>query len=161
MSSVKLPSGVPAELLDALTRSQNQLDGRLKSVDERKDELASDVERRRFIGLALKGGTVVAGILLAAGILTETQNQAAGIVVLVVVALERLFANLDRLMTNTAARDAYKRVRRQTENAHEAGIVPLIAIRDSKPEEFVRKLTTLTESLRLRLSTTADPPVSG
>lgn len=144
------------ELADAVERSQNQYQGRIEQVDTRIMELSGEERRRKWTAVALKVITVTLGIVLVPGVLKDWQVQTIGVVILLIVALERIFANHGRLVSITSARDAYTRIRRQTEDVHERDVLPIIKTRESKPREAANKLIDLNEKLRAMLAATSD-----
>lgn len=152
---MEAPRGLEKELADAVERSQNQYEGRIKQVDDKIQALSREERRRKHTATALKVTTVVLGIALAPGILQQWHVQAIGIVILLIVALERVFANHGRLVSITSARDAYARIRRETEDVHERELLPIIKIRESKPQDAANKLIALNEKLRSMLATTS------
>ena len=147
---------LPKDLQDAVALVQNQLLGRVTDLDDRVRALGSEVKRRKFIAVVLKVVSVLSGIIVATGFAATSVMQVLGGLIPTIAALERVFANLNRLLAVTAAKNAYERIRRQMVAAHDREIVAVVKIRDREPQKAADKLITFVGHLRDRLSVTCD-----
>ncbi len=147
---------LPKDFQDAVRLVQSQLRQRQTEVDNRTSALTSEAASRRAVALALKVVTVLSGIVIATGFLQDRVVQVIGGIVPAVVALERIFANLPRLLAVTAAKNAYQRIRRQLQAKHDAQIIEVVRIRDRKPEEAANALITFAGALRDLLAASSD-----
>jgi hypothetical protein len=91
--------------------------------------------------------------VIATGFLHQNIVQVIGSIVPAVAALERVFANLSRLLSISAAKNAYERVRRQTVAEHNRQIIAVVQIRDREPEKAAQTLISFVGRLRDRLAT--------
>jgi len=146
---------------DALKRSQNQFKGRLKEVRDLSKNLGREGDIRKVIAVLLKVAIVVCGIIIASGLLKESAVQIIGVVVLIVVAVERVFANIERLMAVIAAKSALDRIERRCIDIHESDILKVIPLRDPDPSKAASLETSLTEKLRKELATAVDQAIIG
>jgi hypothetical protein len=157
---------ISKELEDALELAQTQFESRLKQIHTRSAELDTEHTTRHRRAKMLKSFTVVCGVLVASGFtdnvsfplagVNATVSQLLGVGVLLIVGLERVYANFDRLVTVTAARDALERAARQAEDSFEGRQKQFQVIRDSKPVKSAEGLLSLLEEIRGKLADVID-----
>jgi len=148
--------GLPSDLQDAVALVQKQLKARISDRDARVSALGAEAKRRKVIAIVLKVVSVLSGIVVATGFAATSIMQVLGGLIPAIAALERVFANLNRLLAVTAAKNAYERIRRQTVAAHDREIVSVVKIRDRDPQAAADKLISFVGELRNRLSETCD-----
>lgn len=145
-------TALPTDLQDAAALVQRQLKQGLSRLDQRVSQLGQQEKRRRTIAAVLKIVSVISGVVIAIGFFSKSVLQVIGGLVPIMVGLERAFANLDSLLSVTAAKNAYERMRREIVASHNRGVVNVIRIRDRQPAEAADALIKLVESLRDQLA---------
>jgi hypothetical protein len=144
--------GLPKDLHDAVALVQKQLNQSLASLDTRAKALGREGIHRRRVAILLKVVSVLSGIVIATGFLQHSIVQVLGGIVPAVAALERVFANLSRLLAVSAAKNAYERIRRQTVARHDREIITVIKVRDRDTEKAANSLISFVGKLRDRLA---------
>jgi hypothetical protein len=135
---------------------QTQLREQLEAVDGRIAALSTEGISRRRMAVWLKVVSVLSGLVIATGFLAQGVVQVLGGIIPAIVALERVFANLSRLLAVTAAKNAYERIRRQTVARHNQQIVNVVKIRDTDTKNAAETLIVFVGELRDKLSSTED-----
>lgn len=137
-------------LSDAVAVSNQQLLGGLSELDNNVVKLEKEINRRSTIGTFLKVIVVVSGVVIATGFLTGWNwiIQLIGGFISLVTALERIFANVEVLLTKVAGRDAYSRIRREIANKHDSKILDIIQIRDNNPAEAAKQYIKVQSEIR-------------
>ena len=90
--------------------------------------------------------------MIATGFLRQSVVQVLGGIIPCVAALERVFANLSRLLAVTAAKNAYDRVRRAVVARHNHEIVDVVRIRDRQPKTAADNLVNMDRKLNKLLA---------
>lgn len=137
-------------LSDAVAASNQQILGGLAELDKNVTTLDKEIKNRTGIGTLLKVIVVVSGAVIATGFLTDWNwlIQVIGGVITLITAVERIFGNVDTLLTKVAGRDAYSRIRREIVNKHEAKIIDVIKIRDTQPKEAADEYIKVQSEIR-------------
>lgn len=151
LDSHQFPS-LPSDFKDAAALVQKQLVESIKSLDTRVIELEAEAKNRKNIAILLKTVSVVSSLIILSGFASVHWAQILGGIITAIVALERVFANMNRLLAVSASIGAYERVRLQVKAAHNRNIINVIKIRDRKPEESADKLIQLVGQLRDQLA---------
>lgn len=141
-------------LSDAVALSNQQLLGRLSELDNNVVKLDKEINNRTTIGTVLKVIVVVSGVVIATGFLTGWNwiIQLIGGFISLITAVERIFGNVDVLLTKVAGRDAYSRIRREIVNKHEAKIIDIVQIRDTTPVEAAKQYIQIQSEIRAQIS---------
>jgi hypothetical protein len=145
---------LPADFRDAAALVQRQFKESIDSLDVRTEALRAEHQRRKLTALALKVISVLSSLIIATGFAAGNIAQLLGGVITGMAALERVFANMSRLLAVAAAKGAYERVRRQVVSSHNQKIVDIVKIRDREPEKSADLLITSVGSLRDELAKT-------
>lgn len=137
-------------LRDAVALSNQQLLGGLSELDNNVVKLDKEINSRTTIGTVLKVIVVVSGVVIATGFLTGWNwiIQLIGGFISLITAVERIFGNVEVLLTKVAGRDAYSRIRREIVNKHEAKILDIIQIRDTNPIEAAKQYINVQSEIR-------------
>lgn len=137
-------------LNDAVAASNQQILSGLTELDKNVLKLDIEVKRRTAIGTLLKVVVVVSGAVIATGFLTGWNwiIQVIGGIIILITAVERIFGNVDVLLTKVAGRDAYSRIRREIVNKHEAKIIDIIQIRDTTPGDAAKQYIQVQSEIR-------------
>jgi hypothetical protein len=137
-------------LNDAVAASNQQILGALADLDKNVSRLDKEVKNRTTIGTLLKVVVVVSGAVIATGFLTGWNwlIQVIGGVITLITAVERIFGNVDILLTKVAGRDAYSRIRREIVNKHEAKIIDVIQMRDPTPVDAAKEYIKVQSEIR-------------
>lgn len=101
---------IPNDLQDAAALVQQQLKESVASLQLRISELEAEYKRRRTIATILKVVSVVSSLIVLSGVTQDILVQILGGIITGIAALERIFANMSRLLTVAAAISAYERV---------------------------------------------------
>ena len=147
---------LPNDFRDASALVQEQLKESINSLDTRIAELNTEQGRRKLTALALKVVSVISSIVIATGILGGLSVQVLGGAIAGIAALERVFANMSRLLAVAAAKGALDRIRRQVVAQHNKKIVQVVQYRDREPEKSAQLLIKFVGELRDSLATTKD-----
>jgi hypothetical protein len=143
---------LPADFKDAAALVQAQFKESIKSLDNRIEALRAEHQRRKVVAVALKVISVLSSLIIATGFLASSVAQVLGGIITGMAALERVFANVGRLLAVAAAEGAYERVRRQIVSSHNQKIVDIVKIRDREPEKSADLLIASVGSLRDELA---------
>ncbi|EZH75038.1 hypothetical protein ATO12_09940 [Aquimarina atlantica] len=129
--------------------SNRNFKGWLDNLDIEVDKLTTLIKSKKTIAIVLKLIVVVSGILIASGFLKDLDIvvQIIGAVVLLITAIERVFANLDKLLSIVAAKNAFSRVRREIVRIHTTRLGPILGLKETEPEKAGRKIIELQEEL--------------
>ncbi len=143
-------SGLDKGLSDAVALSNQQILGGLAELDNNVVKLDKEIRNRTTIGTVLKVIVVVSGVVIATGFLTGWNwvIQLIGGFISLITAVERIFGNVDTLLTKVAGRDAYSRIRREIVNKHEAKIIDIVQIRDTTPAEAAKQYIQVQSEIR-------------
>jgi hypothetical protein len=147
---------LPKDHQDAVRLVQKQLKEQMEALDRRVTALTGEQKRRRIVAIVLKVISVLSGIVIATGFLQQNIVQVLGGIVPAIAALERVFANLSRLLSISAAKNAYERIRRQTVAEHNRQIIAVVEIRDREPAKAATILTKFVGRLRDRMAAAED-----
>jgi hypothetical protein len=139
---------LPKDFRDAAALVQSQFNEAVQALDRRTNALASEQRRRKIIAAVLKVVSVLSGLVIATGFVNQSVGQILGGIIPGIAALERVFANLSRLLAVTAAKNAYDRIRRSIVARHNNEIVEVVKIRDREPEKAADKLIGFVGKLR-------------
>lgn len=101
---------------------------------------------RRIWAYGLKAIAVFSGIAIAAGVSEETAHI-LGITVAVVVALDSLFSNHERMGAVTKASQAYKSLLNEVRRRHQRELIPILKLKEADPENAKNSLLNLVSSL--------------
>jgi hypothetical protein len=137
-------------LSDAVALSNQQLLGGLSDLDKNVVKLNKEISTRATIGTVLKIIVVVSGVVIATGFLTNWNwvIQVIGGFISLITAVERIFGNVDVLLSKVAGRDAYSRIRREIVNKHEAKIIDIVQVRDTTPIEAAKEYIKVQSEIR-------------
>ncbi|TSE04002.1 MULTISPECIES: hypothetical protein [Aquimarina] len=121
----------------------------LVNLDTEVENLDKTTKTRKYTATILKLIVVISGIVIASGFLKDADIivQIIGAVVLLITAIERVFANLDKLLSTVAAKNAFNRVRREVVRIHTNRIRPILGLKETKPEEAAKKIIELQSEL--------------
>lgn len=144
--------GLTKDYQDAVQLVQAQLREHLASLDSRVQMLVAEQRRRKTVAIILKVVSVLSGLVIATGFLAHSVVQVLGGVIPAIAALERVFANLSRLLAVTAAKNAYERVRRHVVARHDQQIVDVVKIRDTNPKKAADTFIAFAGGLRDKLA---------
>ena len=145
---------LPTDFRDAAALVQKQFKESIASLDVRIEALRVEHQRRKVTALALKVISVLSSLIIATGFVAGNIAQILGGIITGMAALERVFANMSRLLAVAAAKGAYERVRRQIVSSHNQKIVDIVKIRDREPEKSADLLIASVGSLRDELAKT-------
>lgn len=148
--------GLPSGFRDAASLVQKQFLESLDSLDVRATSLGAEEQRRKTTAITLKVISVLSSLVIATGFVHGSIAQILGGTITGMAALERVFANLSRLLAVAAAKAAYDRVRRQVVALHNQKIIEVIKIRDSEPEKSANMLIDFVGHLRDLLAKAKD-----
>jgi len=148
--------GLPADFRDAAALVQKQFAESLDSLDSRTVALGAEERRRKITAYSLKVISVLSSLVIATGFLEGSGVQILGGAIAAMAALERVFANVSRLLAVAAAKSAYERVRRKVVALHNQKIVEVVKIRDSESEKSANLLISFVGELRDLLAKTKD-----
>lgn len=147
---------LPNDFRDAAALVQKQFRESIASLDKRTEELRKEHQRRKMLATTLKVVSVLSSLIIATGFLAANFAQVLGGVITGMAALERVFANMSRLLAVAAAKGAYERIRRQIVSIHNQKIVDIVRIRDREPEKSADLLIVAVGKLRDDLAKTRD-----
>ena len=141
----KISSGLKKEL----EFSNKQFKEWLDNLDTEVTDLDKDVKSRKRTALILKIIVGVSGLVIASGFLKELDIvvQIIGFVVLLIKLIEESFANLDKLLSIVAAKNAFSRVRREVVKIHTTKLGPILGLKESDQEAAGRKIIELQADL--------------
>ena len=151
----KFPT-LPKDEQDAVALVQRQFREAIQEIDQRTSALNKEQRRRKIVAIVLKVVSVVSGLVIATGFLRQSVVQVLGGIIPCVAALERVFANLSRLLAVTAAKNAYDRVRRAVVARHNHEIVDVVGIRDRQPKTAADNLVNMDRKLNKLLADTKE-----
>jgi hypothetical protein len=142
---------LPKDVQDAANLVQAQFIESLAALDARVAALGAEQSLRKKVAILLKVVSVLSGLVIATGFVTGSAAQVLGGFIPGIAALERVFANLSRLLAVSAAKNAYERIRRSVVARHSRFIVDVVKIRDRDPEKaanlFIKTNGTLRDDL--------------
>ncbi len=145
---------LPPDFRDAAALVQAQFRESVESLDKRIAALRTEHQRRKLTATTLKVISVLSSLVIATGFVKGNVPQVLGGVITGMAALERVFANMSRLLAVAAAKGAYERVRRQIVSSHNQKIVDIVKIRDREPEKSADLLINSVGGLRDELAKT-------
>src|SRR3954470_10554195 len=90
--------GLPNDFRDAVALVQTQLSEGMDALDGRVIQLNSQQRRRKTVAVLLKVVSVLSGLVIATGFVNRSVVQVLGGIIPAIAALERVFANLSRLL---------------------------------------------------------------
>lgn len=139
---------------DAVALTTKKLNMALVGLDDKVGRLTREINTRQSIGFILKLIVVVSGVVIATGFLNKSGwiIQVIGGFISLITAVERIFANVEVLLSKVAARDAYRRIRREVERTHDSKIVGIVKNRVSKPDESAGALVQMQEELMAQIA---------
>ena len=108
--------------------------------------------RRTIVAIALKVISVLSSLVVLSGVANEGLVQLLGGAITGIAALERIFANMSRLLALSAAKAAYERARMQVVAQHNRKIIEVVKFRDRDPEKSADTLIAFVGELRDRLA---------
>lgn len=125
----------------------------LDNLDSEVDILGKKTKLRKSTATILKLIVVISGIVIASGFLKDADIivQIIGAIVLLITAIERVYANLDKLLSTVAAKNAFSRVRRDVVRIHTNRLGPILGLKESQPDEAARKVIELQNELMDKL----------
>ena len=144
-------SNIDKGLQAELQISNKQFKSWLDNLDNEVTEFDKKIGKRKTIATVLKLIVVVSGVAIATGFLLDWIVQVIGAFVSLITAIERVFANLDRLLSEVAAKDAYNRVRREVVKIHEKRIGKLVGMKQNEPDKAAGLIIELQSELRDKL----------
>jgi len=147
---------LPGDFRDAAALVQSQLKESVEASDTRVAALGAEQSRRKSIAIVLKVVSVLSGLIIATGFVTDSAVQILGGIIPGIAALERVFANMSRLLAVSAAKNAYERVRRSVVARHSKHIVEVVRIRDRESERAADLLIKMIGELRDDLAAKRD-----
>ena len=147
---------LPADFRDAARLVQSQLNDSITASDERAAALGAEQTRRKNVAITLKVVTVLSGLIIATGFVKDSAAQILGGIIPGIAALERIFANMSRLLAVSAAKNAYEHVRRSVVARHGKQIIDVVKIRDREPERSAEMLIKMSGELRDDLAARRD-----
>lgn len=141
-----------ADFKDAADLVQNQFKESIASLDLRISALEAEHKKRRATAIVLKVASVVSSLVVLSGVAAAGLVQVLGGLITGIAALERIFANMNRLLAVAAATAAYERVRMQVVSQHNRQIIDVVKFRDRDPEKSADALIAFVGALRDRLA---------
>jgi hypothetical protein len=147
---------LPGDFRDAASLVQSQLKESVEASDTRVAALGAEQSRRKNVAIVLKVVSVLSGLIIATGFVTDSAVQILGGIIPGIAALERIFANMSRLLAVSAAKNAYERVRRSVVARHSKHIVEVVRIRDRESERAADLLIKMIGELRDDLAAKRD-----
>ena len=147
---------LPSDFRDAAELVQKQFAESIQSLDARTAGLGLEERRRKGTALTLKVISVLSSLIIATGFVHGSIAQILGGTITGMAALERVFANLSRLLAVAAARSAYERVRRQVVALHNQKIIDVVKYRDRDAEKSADMLISFVGELRDLLAKAKD-----
>jgi hypothetical protein len=147
---------LPHDFSDAAALVQSQLKESVEASDAQIAALGKEQSQRKNIAIALKVISVLSGLIIATGFVTGSLAQILGGIIPGIAALERIFANMSRLLAVSAAKNAYERIRRSVVAHHSKHIVEVVRIRDRDSERAADLLIKMIGELRDDLATKRD-----
>lgn len=135
--------------------SNRQFGDWLGNLDIEVSILAKKIKTKKTIAISLKMIVVISGIVIASGFLEDFEIviRIIGAVVLLITAIERVFANLDMLISIVAGKNAFSRVRREVVKIHTTRLGPILGLKETDPESAGRKIIDLQSELIEKLIT--------
>ncbi len=146
---MEMPDNISKGTQKELEFSNKQFEDWLNNLDEEVKKLGRVVKSRKLTATILKLIVVVSGIVIASGFLKDFHIivQIIGATVLLITAIEKVFANLDLLLSTAAAKNAFNRIRRDVVKIHTKKIGPILGLKETQPEEAARKIIALQSGL--------------
>jgi hypothetical protein len=105
---------------------------------------------RRFWAYGLKAMAVFGGLTIASG-LFPSYAQVIGIAIAAAVALDGLFSNHVQMLLVTKAAHAFDRIAKQARRAHQLRLAPILALKETDPEQSRQQLMALLSKLTEQL----------
>jgi hypothetical protein len=147
---------LPDDFRGAAALVQRQFSESIESLDKRVSGLTAEQGSRRRTAATLKVISVASSLLIAAGAFSGVTTQVLGGAIAGVAALERVFANMSRLLAIAAGKSAFERVRRQVVAEHNKKIIEVVRFHVREPEKSADLLISFVGELRDRLDATRD-----
>lgn len=143
---------LPPDFQDAAALIQKQFKESIASLDSRIEELEVEHKNRKTIAIILKILSVLSSLIVLSGVANDLLVQVLGGLITGIAALERVFANMSRLLAVAAAISAYQRVRMQVVNTHNREIIEVVKFRNRDPQKSANTLITFVGLLRDQLA---------
>lgn len=152
-SEVHAFPSLPSDFQDAAALTQQQFKESVESLDVRIKKLEKEHNKRKVTATILKVISVVSSLIVLSGVANATLVQVLGGLITGIAALERIFANMSRLLAVAAALAAYERIRMQIVANHNREIIEVVKYRDRNPEKSADMLIKFVGVLRDKLAT--------
>jgi len=154
-------SNLPKDFGDAAELAQNKFAESIASLDVRIADLKKEERTRKVVAIVLKVVSVLSSLIIAMGFVKGSVAQILGGTITAMAALERVFANLNRLLAVAAARSAYDRIRRKVVAFHDDKIVEVVKIRDRRSEDAANMLIEFLTALGRMIAKAKDDIENG
>lgn len=139
---------LPNDFKSAAELVQSQFKEGISALDERIRELETEQRRRNITAIVLKVVSVISSLIVLSGVAGGMLVQVLGGAITGIAALERVFANMSKLMAVAAAVAAYQRLRMQVVAQHNREIIEVIKYRDRDPAKSADALISFVGKLR-------------
>jgi hypothetical protein len=141
---------------DSFAFIQEQLTAEYKKIETDKKVVSREAFYRRCIAYVFKLIAVLGGIAVAAGI-DQDMAKGIGIAIAIVICLDTVFSNHERLLCVVAAHNAYQRLLNQVHREHSRRLAPILEKKQAGNESEAKgELTRLCSELLAKLHMNAE-----
>lgn len=131
------------DVIEYLQKQFEEEYGRASAAAQR---LSREAKQRRWAAYTLKAIAIFGGISIAAG-LRGVWSQVVGLLVTVAVAVDALFSNHKRLLTVTAAANAYSNLLRNIRQTYNQKLVGILKLKGPDGKKAKAQLENLIDGL--------------
>ncbi len=135
---------------DPIEYAQNTFESAFEETEKERKPIYIESILRRFWAYGLKSIAVLSGIAIASGVKEDTAHI-LGIIVAVVIALDSLFSNHERMVAVTKAAQAYKRLLKEVRRKHQRELTAILQQKKDNPDNAKKNLLKLVGVLTERI----------